>query len=160
MVKVHNFSYDDPAENLPRMARLARDFKFDMDLIDLSDWDSVKFSVARYGALSPETARDLFNFVQTRYILEQEEQFLRPLYFAAVFGDCDDQAIFVAAFYLRHGIPPDDIYLVESAQTEGYFEHIFTMVPRVGAFDALPGLRFGELSGTFFRQISIKELLG
>jgi len=33
-------------------------------------------------------------FAKSKYILETDEQFLRPTYFAMVGGDCDDQAIF------------------------------------------------------------------
>lgn len=156
MVEVRNFSFDDPVENLPRMAHFAAEFSKDIPGINMP---KVRAMIERYGPLSQETSQALFEFIQSKYLLEEEEQFLRPLYFSMIGGDCDDQAIFVAAFYLHYGWPPGKIFFIESAERENYFEHIFTAVRGIAAFDALPGMKMGELSGRFHESYNLADLL-
>jgi len=108
------------------------------------------------------TPEELFRFAQRKYVLETEEQFLRPLYFDWIGGDCDDQAIYIAAWYIARGISLDRVFFAEAAQQKDYFEHVIALIQYGGpgeimAFDALPGMEFDALSGNQFRLTKLND---
>jgi len=114
---------------------------------------------------SPE---NLWMFAQSKYLLETEEQLLRPFYFYLIGGDCDDQTIFLGAALLYYGYAPiEDIIIVESGYEKGHYPHVFLSViiqsngpdKLLFTLDALPGLKFGQRSGKYYVYHELKDLL-
>lgn len=95
--------------------------------------------------------KTIWRFVQSKYLLETEEQIIRPLFYAQVGGDCDDGFIFIVSFLLAGGISPDKIFVVEAKEnfSDDYFCHIFPAVKdergRMIWLDNLPQSKFNRL---------------
>jgi len=95
--------------------------------------------------------KTIWRFVQSKYLLETEEQIIRPLFYAQVGGDCDDGFIFVVSFLLAGGISPDKIFVVEVKENyqDDFYCHIFPVVQdtrgRMIWLDNLPQSRFNKL---------------
>lgn len=94
---------------------------------------------------------DVWKIVQSKYLVEQGEQILRPFYFFQVGGDCDDQCIALTALLLAAGCNPHNIFICEAKENarDEHYCHIFCAIanPRGGVvwLDALPESRFNEL---------------
>jgi len=100
----------------------------------------------------PAAVTKVFGYAQLMYLREEGEQLLKPLFFAQVGGDCDDQVIFFISFFAFIDLPPQMINLVEGAFGDSGFTHIFTEIvngDRGSIFlDPLPDTRFGETAAT------------
>lgn len=94
---------------------------------------------------------DVWKMVQSKYLLEQGEQILRPFYFEQVGGDCDDQCIFLTSLFLAVRCSPHNIFICEAKEREEdeHYCHIFCAIadPRGGVIwlDALPESKFNQL---------------
>lgn len=133
-VNVDTWDYLNPAQNLPVMKKYAVEYQGDIPKTKRP--------------LTMQAAQKLFHFLQSRYVLEEGEQFLRPEFFALIGGDCDDQAIYCASYYIAHGVDTRNIYFAEiSNSPTGEYHHIYTLVDlgsHVIHFDALPDRRFNQ----------------
>lgn len=89
-----------------------------------------------------------FDFVVSKYTLEDGEQILRPLYFAQIGSDCDDGLIFWLSLMMASHYPLKDLMIVEVKESpkDDYYCHVFAAL-RLGKkiiyLDNLPGSRFG-----------------
>lgn len=94
--------------------------------------------------------KETFDFVVEKYTLEEDEQILRPLFFARIGSDCDDGFIFWVAALLAADVPAKNILAVEVKENskEDYYCHIFAAL-RLGEkiiyLDNLPGSKFGKV---------------
>jgi Holliday junction resolvase len=112
-------------------------------------WKS-DFRLAEMRHFLTQDLEKTFAFVVSRYTLEEDEQILRPLYFARIGSDCDDQFIFWVALMLAVNFPKKDLLAVEVKETskEDIYCHILAAL-RIGGkiifLDGLPGSQFGKV---------------
>ena len=101
----------------------------------------------------------LFEWEQANYILETEEQLLRPLYFAQVSGDCDDQTIATVAYLVFAGFQHEQIRIVEGGMNPDSYEHIFVKLVNPELYiDPLPGNQFGVASVPYQREWTLEQI--
>lgn len=107
--------------------------------------------------------KQVWKWVQSKYVLFTEESLIAPVYFPVTGGDCDVQMCFFIG-YLRsvRKIPDEKIYIIEASEKDtNYYGHIFcgfglaeTLGQKIEALknnstnfiklDALPGLKFNH----------------
>lgn len=157
-MKHTTWTYLFPFANLPILVnefafKYANDIRKVVPQIEIG-WGQDKLSMA--------TARDLFYYLQNRYVLEEEEQFLRPKYFAMIGGDCDDQMIFALAFYKFFRLSNEKVFIHESGQTSDLMTHIYCSVDLLegkAIFDALPENEFGNVTGKYIKTYPLVDFL-
>lgn len=111
--------------------------------------------------------QELFKQIRARYLREQGEQIIRPLYYwrDGVGGDCDDAFIQYTAFFLSAGVPAQNIIVCEAREPQNdYYSHIFSALetPRgVVILDNLPESKFNQLDypGELVRFTRVSEYL-
>lgn len=96
--------------------------------------------------------KQLFTEIRARYLREQGEQIIRPLYYwqDGVGGDCDDASIQYMAYFRAAGIPPEKIIVCEAREPQNdYYSHIFTALEKDDGsliwLDNLPESKFNRL---------------
>lgn len=169
-----DFSYQDKRENIPRMSAMA--------LRGILDWAAIltqpeksynqplwsKFfyllvqmrKAENYEKFIP-VLESLFYYTQNGYTLEEGEQFLRPGYFYAVGGDCDDQVIFVLSFLKWLGYHENEIWIVEGSLDAMDYTHIFLKIQffdEIIYLDPLPGNQFGYTQPSAKREWRVDQL--
>lgn len=107
---------------------------------------------------------DVCEFLRSKYLLEVGEQILRPAFFYAIGGDCDDATIFTIALFRAAGIEKKNIFIVEAKETPQSrdFVHIFCALrdpntQKLIWFDNLPGTEFNR-SAYSMKQLRITPL--
>lgn len=122
--KRSEYKLDSNLDTLRQMARLANEYKNDTQVL-------LHMSITQ-----------TFDLLQSLYKREDGEVLQRPEITLTHGGDCDDQAIVVAAYALLNGISPKNIYFIEAAEKpEAEPVHVYTAVKYMGsvvAIDPLP----------------------
>lgn len=94
----------------------------------------------------------LFNFLKAIYKTERQEVFQTARITALINeADCDDQAIFAAAWFIAQGVPKQNVRLVFSWNTPGEY-HVFIRI-----IDPSGSLIFDPYPGTPFLQTTIQK---
>lgn len=128
-----------PFEQVQAFCRFAEKFKSDFFTDELS-------------AIRTWSLEKLFREIRARYLREQGEQIIRPLYYwqDGVGGDCDDASIQYMAYFRAAGIPPEKIIVCEAREPQNdYYSHIFTALEKDDGsliwLDNLPESKFNRL---------------
>ena len=132
MAKERQFAFSNPRENLPLIFYIADTYKNDWSIIA----PSKKIDLT-----------DVFFEAQKRYVREQGEQFLRPLFFHQIQGDCDDQTIYILSFLLYNGVPVENLYFIIGKDNMDRDIHIAVGLKTkkgILLIDSFPGLTLGE----------------
>lgn len=143
-----------PFQQVQAFCRFAEKFKSDFFTDELS-------------AIRTWSLEKLFREIRARYLREQGEQIIRPLYYwrDGVGGDCDDAFIQYTAFFLSAGVPAQNIIVCEAREPQNdYYSHIFSALdtPRgVVILDNLPESKFNQLDypGELVRFTRVSEYL-
>jgi len=87
----------------------------------------------------------LFNFLKAVYKTERQEVFQTARITALINeADCDDQAIFAAAWFIAQGVPTKNVRLVFSWNIDGEYHVFVKVIDPSGSliFDPYPGTPF------------------
>lgn len=133
------YQVSTPTEQIATFCQFAEKFK--------SDYLTDELEPIRSWSL-----RELWRQIQARYLREQGEQIIRPLYYwrDGVGGDCDDATIQFMAYFRAAGVPPENIIICEAREPQNdYYSHIFAALQNDDGsiiwLDNLPESRFNVL---------------
>ena len=127
-----------PFEQVQAFCRFAEKFK--------SDFFSDELSAIRTWSLEK-----LLREIRARYLREQGEQIIRPLYYwlDGVGGDCDDATVQYMAYFRACRVPAQNIIVSEAREPENdYYTHIFCALETEKGLiilDNLPESQFNRL---------------